>query len=239
MACVAGTAGAPTRPAAARQNLAPAGRADQIRSVPRYIRPDFARESAALAAGARIIAGVDEVGRGPLAGPVLAAAVILDPARIPSGLDDSKKLAPAVREALFGAILAHSQVSIGLADVAEIDRDNIRIASLRAMRRAVLGLAKRPCVALIDGRDRPDLDCAAEPIVSGDALSLSIAAASIVAKVARDRLMARLALRFPGYGFERHKGYGTAEHHDALRRLGPCPIHRRSFAPVSVLLDPP
>ena len=199
------------------------------------VRPDFARESAALAAGARLVAGVDEAGRGPLAGPVVAAAVILDPKRIPPGLDDSKKLAPALREALFGAVLATAQVSIGLADAAEIDRDNIRVASLGAMRRAVLGLDKRPCLALIDGRDRPDLDCSMDAIVSGDALCLSIAAASIVAKVARDRLMTRIARRFPGYGFERHKGYGTAEHHEALRRLGPCPIHRRSFAPVSAL----
>ena len=199
------------------------------------LRPDFAREAAAFAAGARLVAGVDEVGRGPLAGPVVAAAVILDPQRIPPGLDDSKKLAAHTREALFNAILAGAQVSIGLADVAEIDRDNIRVASLRAMRRAVLGLDKRPCLALIDGRDRPDLECPTEAVVSGDALCLSIAAASIVAKVARDRLMIRLARRFPGYGFERHKGYGTAEHHDALRRLGPCPIHRRSFAPVSAL----
>ena len=208
------------------------------RVPPRFqpIRPDYAREDAALTAGARLVAGVDEAGRGPLAGPVVAAAVILDPLRIPPGLDDSKKLTPAARERLFGTILATAQVSIGLAGVAEIDRDNIRVASLSAMCRAVSGLPRVPCLALVDGRDRPRLDCTSEAIVDGDALCLSIAAASIVAKVARDRLMTRIAARFPGYGFERHKGYATAEHHEALRRLGPSPIHRRSFAPVSSLL---
>ncbi len=178
------------------------------------------------------MAGVDEVGRGPLAGPVGVAAVILAPhARPPRGIDDSKKLDRAQREALFPLIVESAvSVSIAFASAEEIDLYNIRGATLRAMARAVAGLSVRPDFALIDGRDVPDaLFCPARAIVDGDALSLSIAAASIVAKVARDRLMARLDLHFPGYGFSDHAGYATPAHRDALARLGPSPLHRRSF----------
>lgn len=197
--------------------------------------PTFDHESAALDAGARLVAGVDEAGRGPLAGPVVAAAIILDPARIPDGIADSKALRPESRSLLFNALIATARVSIAMASAREIDRINIRQATLAAMRRAVAGLAATPCQALVDGNDCPELPCPARAIVAGDATCLSIAAASIVAKVARDRLMERLAVSHPGYGFESHKGYSTRQHLAALARLGPCPAHRRSFAPVAQL----
>jgi len=183
-----------------------------------------------------MVAGVDEVGRGPLAGPVGVGAVILDPGDLPEGLDDSKALSAARREQLAEAIYAKAiAVSLAFASVEEIDRFNIRGATLIAMRRAVAALSVRPDYALIDGRDAPPgLRCPARPIVGGDGLSLSIAAASIVAKVARDALMARLDAAHPGYGFARHAGYATPEHSAALKRLGPCPLHRRSFKPVSL-----
>ena len=195
-------------------------------------RPDFAHERERLALGARLIAGVDEVGRGPLAGPVGAAAVVFEPGvRPPRGIDDSKKLDRAEREALFPKILERAlAVCVVFATAAEIDLYNIRGAALRAMSRAVAGLSVRPDFALIDGRDVPDpLACPGRAIIDGDALSLSIAAASIVAKVARDRLMARLDPHFPDYGFSAHVGYATAAHLAALARLGPTPLHRRSF----------
>jgi ribonuclease HII len=194
--------------------------------------PGFVHERQLRAQGARFVAGVDEVGRGPLAGPVGVAAVIfrLD-GRPPSGIDDSKTLDRARREALFPLILESAlSVSIAFASAEEIDLYNIRGATLRAMVRAVAGLAVRPDYALIDGRDVPaGLSCPAAALVGGDALSLSIAAASIVAKVARDRLMARLDLHYPGYGFSRHAGYPTRAHREALSRLGPTPLHRTSF----------
>jgi ribonuclease HII len=188
-------------------------------------------ERARLALGARWIAGVDEVGRGPLAGPVGVAAVILDPDELPEGLDDSKALTAARREALSLVILAKARaVAIAFAAAEEIDAYNIRGATLRAMARAVGALAIRPDFALIDGRDVPEgLGCSAAAIIGGDARSLSIAAASIVAKVARDGLMTRLDRHFPEFGFARHTGYPTRAHKIALARHGPTPLHRRSF----------
>jgi ribonuclease HII len=182
--------------------------------------------------GARsLVAGVDEAGRGPLAGPVAAAAVILDPRRVPDGLADSKVLTAQERERLYEAIKSSAiAVAIAFSGPATIDRVNIRMATLDAMRRAVGGLAVRPLSAEIDGRDIPEgLCCTARAIVDGDALVPSISAASIVAKVARDRLMIRLGLEFPIYGFERHMGYATPEHRAALAEHGPTLHHRRSF----------
>ncbi|MEW6258090.1 MAG: ribonuclease HII [Pseudomonadota bacterium] len=192
----------------------------------------FTRERAAYKAGIAPVAGADEAGRGPLAGPVVAAAVILDPKRVPRGLDDSKKLTREKREVLFAEICATAEVSVSLAPPARIDRDNIRQASLWALASAVRGLPRRPGLVFVDGNDPPPLPCPLEMVIGGDALIASIAAASIVAKVTRDRLMAGLGAAFPAYGFERHMGYGTAEHSLALRTHGPCPHHRRSFAPV-------
>jgi ribonuclease HII len=195
-------------------------------------RPNFAHERERLAQGARFVAGVDEVGRGPLAGPVGVAAVIFAPdVKPPRGIDDSKKLDREQREALFPLILERAlAVSVVFASAEEIDRYNIRGATLRAMARAVAGLSVRPCFALIDGRDVPDLlPCPARALIDGDELSLSIAAASIVAKVARDRLMARLEPHYPEYGFAGHCGYGTPAHLKALALHGPTPLHRRSF----------
>ena len=181
------------------------------------------------------VAGVDEAGRGPLAGPVVAAAVIFSGAAAPPGIDDSKKLRPAAREALFAAIMESAEVGIGQASVAEIDRLNILQATFLAMRRALAALAPPPGHALIDGnRLPPGLPCPATTIVKGDSHSLSIAAASIIAKVTRDRLMLDLAAAHPGYGWERNMGYGTAAHLSGLARLGPTPHHRLSFAPVRV-----
>ncbi|WP_409980803.1 ribonuclease HII [Methylocystis sp.] len=179
------------------------------------------------------IAGVDEVGRGPLAGPVAAAAVILDPDRRPRGLDDSKALNPAQREEAFERIMASAlAVSVAFVTAAEIDRINIRRASLAAMARAVAGLAHRPAYLLVDGNDRPPVDCPCQMIVKGDATAISIAAASIVAKVARDAMMRRLATHYPQYGFETNAGYAVRHHLDALARYGVSPAHRVSFAPV-------
>jgi ribonuclease HII len=190
---------------------------------------DFERERRGL--GARAVAGVDEVGRGPLAGPVGVAAVILDPEDLPEGLDDSKVLSAARREALSAIILAKAHaVAIAFASAEEIDRYNIRGATLRAMARAVAALAIRADFALIDGRDVPDgLTCPARAVIGGDGLCLSIAAASIVAKVARDRLMARLDPHFPHFEFSRHCGYATLAHRRALGAHGPTPLHRKSF----------
>lgn len=183
------------------------------------------------------IAGVDEVGRGPLAGPVTAAAVRLDPDNIPDGLNDSKKLTPARREALAEVLMECADVCIAHASVAEIDEINILQATYLAMRRAVAGLAQPPVHLLIDGnRVPPGLPCPATPLVKGDALSLSIAAASIVAKVARDRIMMDLAAEFPGYGWDTNAGYPTKAHRVALVTQGVTPHHRRSFAPVHNIL---
>ena len=204
--------------------------------MPSRTLPDFTFEEAARAAGALRIAGVDEVGRGPLAGPVTAAAVILDPARIPEGLGDSKTLTAKRRDALAAEIHAAAQVSIAHASVEEIDALNILRASHLAMRRAVEGLGGVDH-ALIDGNMIPDgLPCPAEAIVKGDGRCLSIAAASIVAKVCRDAIMVDLAQQHPGYGWETNAGYGSKSHMEALRNLGPTPFHRRSFKPVHNIL---
>jgi ribonuclease HII len=194
---------------------------------------EFSRETQAIAAGLWPLAGIDEVGRGPLAGPVVAAAVILDPAAIPDGLDDSKRLTAMRREELFGAI-AESALAIAVASAtaAEIDALNIRQATLLAMRRAVAALPLVPLHVLVDGNDPPVLACPCEAIIQGDGLVASIAAASIVAKVARDRMMVRLCRRYPVYGFSGHVGYATASHRAAILEHGPCPEHRYSFAPV-------
>jgi ribonuclease HII len=197
------------------------------------VRPTFRRERAALKRGVWPVAGCDEAGRGPLAGPVVAAAVILDPKRVPRGLDDSKKLDPETRAKLHAKICATAEVSVAVAPPARIDRDNILRASLWALARAVAALPVRPKLVFVDGRDRIDIACECTPVISGDAIIASIAAASIVAKVTRDRLMIRLGLHYPGYGFEHHKGYSVPEHFEALARLGPTIHHRRSFAPVA------
>lgn len=199
--------------------------------------PDFSREAAAHAAGTRVVAGVDEVGRGPLCGPVTAAAVVLDPARIPAGLADSKALSPARRVALAAELAMVAQISVAHASVEEIDRLNILHAAMLAMRRAVEGLAQAPGLVLVDGnRVPPGLPCAAQAVVKGDALVLSIAAASIVAKVARDAIMVDLAQQFPAYGWDRNAGYPTREHCQALLDFGVTPWHRRSFRPVHNIL---
>jgi len=199
--------------------------------------PDFTFERAAHLAGSTNVAGVDEVGRGPLAGPVFAAAVILDPDNFPAGLRDSKKLSTTRREDLFQVICATSQFCIAQASVGEIDQINILQATFLAMRRAVEGLAIAPDHALIDGnRMPPNLPCPAETIIKGDDRSLSIAAASIIAKVARDRLMVDLAQQFPGYGWETNAGYGTERHMAGLKTLGVTPHHRRSFKPIHNIL---
>ena len=185
--------------------------------------------------GPVLTAGVDEAGRGPLAGPVVAAAVILDERQPIAGLNDSKKLSPARREALFEQIRARALCfAIAEASVEEIDRLNILQAPLLAMQPAVAGLRLRPGLVLVDGNRLPVLDCAAEAIVGGDALVPSISAASILAKVYRDRWCVEVDAQYPQYGFAGHKGYGTAAHMDALRAHGACPLHRRSFAPVAL-----
>lgn len=200
------------------------------------LRPTFRRERRALNQGIFPVAGCDEAGRGPIAGPVVAAAVILDPSRIPRGLNDSKKLDAAERERLYEKICASAQVAVAFGSVERVDRDNILRASLWALARAVKALAVWPQLVFVDGNNRIDCGCDCQAVVSGDALVASIAAASIVAKVTRDRLMKRLALAHPGYGFERHMGYSVPEHFEALARLGPTIHHRRSFAPVAAKL---
>lgn len=185
-----------------------------------------------------LIAGVDEAGRGPLAGPVAAAAVILDPARRVPGLADSKRISESMRETLEDEIKEKALAwSVSFVDAAEIDRINILQASLLAMQRAVKGLSILPRQALVDGNRCPGLPCPAEAIIGGDATVPAISAASILAKVARDREMLTLDRLYPGYGFSRHKGYPTVEHLAALRALGPCAVHRRSYRPVRELIE--
>ncbi|AUH33625.1 ribonuclease HII [Paracoccus tegillarcae] len=199
--------------------------------------PDFSFEAAAIARGARHVAGVDEVGRGPLAGPVTAAAVVLDPENIPEGLNDSKKLNAARREALAVWVMANCDWSVAHVDVDEIDRMNIYHASHLAMCRAVAGLRAAPCHVLVDGNRVPrDLAVPSEPVLKGDARCLTIAAASIVAKVLRDRIMEDLAQQYPGYGWEANAGYPTPAHKKALLDIGVTPHHRRSFKPVHNIL---
>jgi len=200
------------------------------------LRPTFRRERRALNSGIFPIAGCDEAGRGPLAGPVVAAAVMLDPTRIPRGLNDSKKLDAAAREEMYEKICASAQIAVAFGSVERVDRDNILRASLWALARAVKALPIRPKLVFVDGNKKIDCGCDCQAVVSGDALVASIAAASIVAKVTRDRLMRRLGLAHPGYGFERHMGYSVPEHFEALARLGPTVHHRRTFAPVAAKL---
>ncbi|MDB6176676.1 ribonuclease HII [Paracoccus sp. Z330] len=200
-------------------------------------QPDFSFETAAIAGGKRYIAGVDEVGRGPLAGPVTAAAVVLDAAAIPNGLNDSKKLTAARREALAQEIMSTCDWSVAHVEVEDIDRLNIYHASHLAMCRAVAGLRSTPDHVLVDGNRLPkDLAMSAEAVVKGDARSLTIAAASILAKVLRDRIMVDLAQQHPGYGWEVNAGYPTPAHKQALLDLGVTPHHRRSFKPVHNIL---
>lgn len=198
--------------------------------------PDFSLEANCTGP----VCGIDEVGRGPLAGPVVVAAVILDRRRLPRalrlGLDDSKKLSPEERAEYAALLRRCAVIGLGAASAAEIDRRNILRATLLAMARAVAALGFVPGTALVDGNVAPDLPCPVRTVVGGDGLSLSIAAASVVAKVTRDRLMRRLALRYAGYGWERNAGYGTREHRAALVALGPTPHHRRSFAPCQLAL---
>jgi ribonuclease HII len=211
----------------------PTAKAERLPLKEDDVRPTFRRERRAINKGIWPIAGCDEAGRGPLAGPVVAAAVVLDPKRIPRGLNDSKKLDREQREQLYLKICASAEVAVAYGSTARIDRDNIRQASLWALARAVKALPVRPKLVFVDGCDRIDTGCDCEAVISGDALVLSIAAASIVAKVTRDRLMCRLGAAHPGYGFERHMGYSVPEHFAALTRLGPTIHHRRSFAPVA------
>jgi ribonuclease HII len=199
--------------------------------------PDFSIERKAMASGEWPVAGLDEAGRGPLAGPVVAAAVVLDPDRIPEGLDDSKRLSPERRGALFVEILATAQaVSLSSVSAAGIDRINILRASLEAMRRALCGLSIMPRLALADGRDvPPGLGCMCRALVKGDQRSQSIAAASIVAKVTRDRMMENCGRADARYGFEAHMGYATARHRQAIDAHGPVArLHRISFAPFKI-----
>ena len=199
--------------------------------------PDFALERAA----GGIVAGIDEAGRGPWAGPVVAAAVILDATTLPSsladGLDDSKTLSPARRRELYAVLMACAEIGVGAAGIREIEERNILGATFAAMARAFAALPRRPAAALVDGNRAPDLPCRVATVVRGDSRSLSIAAASIVAKVTRDGIMARLSARYPEFGWERNAGYGTAEHRRALERAGPTPHHRRGFAPVRRMLE--
>ena len=192
--------------------------------------PDFKYETQAGALKGRIICGVDEAGRGPLSGPVVAVAVILNPENIPTGLNDSKVLSHSARERLLNILTKNAQIGIGIAEPGEIDRINILWASMEAMRRAIENLNTRVDYALIDGnRIPPNLYCEADAIIKGDAKSLSIGAASIVAKVTRDRLMAEADIRFPGYGRSGHKGYPTKAHREAVETLGRSPAHRWTF----------
>ncbi len=198
--------------------------------------PDFTLEST----HGGVVAGIDEAGCGPWAGPVVAAAAILDPAAMPqiltARLDDSKKLSRTTRDTLFAALQGHAAFGIGIASVAEIEELNILAATMLAMRRAVLSLPALPELALVDGNRAPDLPCAVQTVVKGDGKSYSIAAASVIAKVTRDRIMADLAALHPGYGWETNQGYGTRAHREGLDRHGVTPHHRRGFKPIACRL---
>jgi ribonuclease HII len=190
----------------------------------------FFYENAARNDGCKMVCGIDEAGRGPLAGPVFAAAVILPEHAQIEGLNDSKKLTPKKREALYDVIVKTAVAwGIGFATEAEIDKINILQATFLAMRRAVGKLSPKPDCALVDGNRMPQLGIETRTIVKGDSLSASIAAASILAKVSRDRLMCQIDEIYPEYGFAKHKGYGTKQHVEMLRKIGPCPVHRRTF----------
>ncbi|MBT7943761.1 MAG: ribonuclease HII [Alphaproteobacteria bacterium] len=202
--------------------------------------PNFSYEDAALARGHGVICGIDEAGRGPWAGPVVAGAVILDRLSLPSDLmadlDDSKKLKAGRREELLQRLIPHARIGVGRAEVDEIDTINILQATMLAMARAVEDLGDSPGFALVDGNRAPDLTMPVECVVKGDGKSLSIAAASIVAKVTRDRIMAVLSRTHPAYGWERNAGYGTKEHQTALAAFGVTPEHRKSYAPIKKIL---
>ncbi|WP_424931255.1 ribonuclease HII [Amaricoccus macauensis] len=199
--------------------------------------PDFTLESSAHDHGARTVCGVDEAGRGPWAGPIVAAAVVLDPANIPPGLNDSKKVSAKRRDALFEKLAECAQVGVGQASVDEISAYNVSRAGYLAMRRAIAELPQVPDLALVDGRHAPPgLGCNARAFIGGDGRSLSIAAASIVAKVTRDRIMVALSQQFPGYGWENNKGYGTRAHVSGLASLGVTPHHRKTFRPIHDML---
>ncbi len=200
------------------------------------IKPTFELEAAELQLGMYPVAGVDEAGRGPWAGPVVAAAVILDPARIPDNIDDSKALDPESRAFIYQRLMKVADVGIGIAELDRIDRDNILGATLWAMGEAIAALKTTPKLVLIDGNRGPRIEIMTRTIIKGDTKCLSIAAASIIAKVTRDRIMMAMARDYPGYGFERHKGYGTPEHQAAVDRLGVCALHRRSFKPIQLAL---
>lgn len=199
--------------------------------------PDFLLEIAAGVEGGSVVAGVDEAGRGPWAGPVVAGAAILDCKNIPSGLNDSKKLSAARRTALFNEIIETAKVSVGLASVEEIDSLNILAATKLAMHRAVAGLGIAPALVLVDGNQAPKLECLVQTVIGGDAKSLSIAAASIIAKVTRDRLMEGLSREHPHYGWEKNAGYGTRAHQDGIAKYGITEHHRRSFRPIREFLE--
>ncbi|MCF6311352.1 MAG: ribonuclease HII [Verrucomicrobiales bacterium] len=197
--------------------------------------PDFSLEKEMRSSGHRLVAGIDEAGRGPLAGPVTAAAVILPEDFHHPWVNDSKKLSESRREKVYEDLIADERViwAWGLAEAEEVDQINILQATYVAMRRAVEALSVTPDVALVDGRPVQGLPVEHRGVIKGDTLSLSIAAASIIAKVERDRIMRAYAIKYPQYGFEKHKGYGTKVHLEGLRNYGPCAIHRKSFAPVA------
>lgn len=201
----------------------------------------FELEANEMALGNGPVIGIDEAGRGPWAGPVVAAAVLLDPGRIPDGIADSKELDAFEREHIYATIAASSRFGVGIADVERIDRDNILNATMWAMSQAVGQLqatsGEKARLAIIDGDRAPRLSIKSRTVVKGDARCLSIAAASIIAKVTRDRIMIEQAGLFPGYGFERHKGYGTRDHQEAIARHGVCALHRRSFKPIQLALQ--
>lgn len=201
--------------------------------MPEKPRPDFSYETTYNGE----VVGLDEAGRGPLAGPVVAAAVILDPAKIPHGLNDSKVLSPSRREQILNILRQTAKIGIGISEPSEIDNINVLQASMVAMQRAFFDLGANPAAALIDGNRCPALPCPTQAIVKGDSKSLSIAAASIVAKETRDRLMRLADLRYPGYGLAGHKGYPTKAHRAALMALGPSPIHRYSYAPIKTAAE--
>jgi ribonuclease HII len=204
--------------------------------TPRQQLATYKAERAAQAAGHSPVAGVDEAGRGPWAGPVVAAAVILDPDAIPDGIADSKALTETQRELIFDEICRTAQVGVGICSAAEIDTINILNATMAAMRAALTNLPVRPALALIDGNRVPGATVPARAIIKGDATCLSIAAASIIAKVTRDRMMIELGRQHPGYGFERHKGYGTPEHQRGIAKLGVMDQHRKTFKPIRLAL---
>ncbi len=205
-------------------------------TLPLHQLPDFSIERDALASGCSLVAGIDEAGRGPWAGPVVAAAVVLDSKDIPPGLDDSKRLTEGKREDLFLALQARAEVGVGVATVDEIDELNILQATLIAMSRAAEDLSCEPQLALVDGNQAPVLCCPVRTIVQGDQKCLSIAAASIIAKVTRDRIMRELSAEHPGYGWDSNKGYGTKQHQNGLANHGVTQHHRRSFKPIHNIL---